>query len=65
MVGHETRLKDGKPESVPNTAANVFFHEIGHLLYDGGNQKNVLKYENKARKLLGMLKRSSSDPEHK
>lgn len=63
-LAHQAQLKDGRPVTVPNTAANVIFHEIGHLIYEGGSQRDVLKYENKARKLLGMPQRSASDPEH-
>jgi RHS repeat-associated protein len=63
-LAHQAQLKDGKPVTVPNTAANVIFHEIGHLIYEGGSQRDVLKYENKARKLMGMPQRSPSDPNH-
>jgi RHS repeat-associated protein len=63
-LAHAAKLKDGIPQTVPNTAANVIFHEIGHLIYENKSQKDVIRYENKARKLLGMPQRSSSDPEH-
>jgi hypothetical protein len=58
------QFNNGQKVTVPNGVANVFFHEIGHLIYENGSQSDVLRYENKARTLLGMPARSVPDPAH-
>lgn len=55
---------DGKPSKAPKSAEATIIHEIAHPLNEGKNQSNVNKAENNARKVLGIPRRSETDPEH-
>ena len=57
------RKRRGQNQTVDNPPSAVYFHEIGHLLNEGKNQSDVIKFENKARQKLNLPKRST-DPAH-
>ena len=61
-----TATKDsaGNFKKVPKSAEATTIHEIAHPLNEGGKQSDVNKAENNARKVLGIPKRSESDPAH-
>ena len=63
-VSHKAVLNNGKASTAQKSALATVMHEIAHILYEGKNQENVLKFENLIRNILGIDQRSSSDPEH-
>lgn len=44
-------------KTIPANLGTSTFHELGHVIYRGQTQNNVLDYENKARKQMGLPKR--------
>ncbi|MET3047498.1 hypothetical protein ABXS96_13940, partial [Flavobacterium covae] len=57
-------LNNGKSTTAPKSAEATIIHEIAHPIYEGKNQKNVLKAENTVRDILKIQRRSEADPEH-
>ncbi len=57
-------LNNGKSTTAPKSAEATIIHEIAHPIYEGKNQKNVLKAENIVRDILKIQRRSEADPEH-
>ena len=61
---HEVIFQNKKVMTAPKSAEATLIHEIAHTIYEGRNQKNVIKEENTVREILNIPQRSSSDPEH-
>ena len=55
---------DGLPVQLQSPTITRFFHSIGHMIYDGQTQDQVVKYENIIRGILKMPLKASRDPKH-
>ncbi len=62
--GHRIKMKNGKVLQAPKSPEATLIHEIAHPIYEGKNQKSILKEDNLVRRILKIKQRSSSDPEH-
>jgi len=48
-----TAFETGFPQiTIPNNLATATFHELGHVIYAGSKQTNVIDFENKVRGIL-------------
>lgn len=57
--------KSGKIVTVPSGGGSVgIMHKFFHVKFEGKNQKNINKYDNKIRGILGIPERSLNDPKH-
>jgi len=61
---YEVIFQNKKVMTAPKSAEATLIHEIAHTIYEGSDQKNVIKEENTVREILNIPQRSSSDPEH-
>ena len=53
-MGKEQRFKE---TSIQINDCDLFFHELGHVIYAGQTQDKVIKYNNYVRKILNLPKR--------
>lgn len=49
-------------KTVQNDRSAVLFHELGHLIYRGKTQSNVIDFENMVREVLGMKEKPHDMP---
>lgn len=61
---HGVKIQNGKVMTAPKSAEATLIHEIAHPIYEGKNQKGVIREDNIVRDILNIPQRSSSDPEH-
>ncbi|MBR1725390.1 MAG: hypothetical protein IJ724_01865, partial [Muribaculaceae bacterium] len=62
-VGSNTS-KSIKYENVQATPTDLIFHGLGHVKYKGQSQDKVIKFHNKARKILNLPSWPSNDYRH-
>jgi len=57
-------VNNGVVRTAPKSPEAIVTHEIGHAIYEGDDQRKVLRIENLIRRILNLTPRSDEDPEH-